>query len=458
MVVSDTGVKYPATVSTTQESGDDNDWTNASSVGADDGDYARITHPSFSSPDTSYLLMATNFSMGVPAGAIINGIKVEIERYYENGTVADYDVCLTKNGTTRVGDDKSTGAAFPSSPAITTFGGAADLWGTNWTVDEVNASTFGVLYKMQATGSASDGYVDFIRVTVYYTTLTPKTSSDSGVGTESYLELVMPGEESIPAASYSQGEVASGSDIVAQAEAILSSSEAGAGAEALLDRDLRIEETGSGADALVALITSILGVETGAGLDELVELFKGIIEKFSSDTGIGTETVVSLLCNLLRSEIGSGVEGLIGRLIALSESGSGADIVAQIEAILLRSEAGSGSEILNSRGLTSPEIGSGIETLIARLLTSVELGSGLDAIVEIIQAFAKMSSDAGSGVDARVSLLVALLKAELGTGLESLKDRILALSDETGEGADASQQGATLQGSDSGFCGEILEG
>src|SRR3990167_8032353 len=108
--MADTGVKYPATVSTTQETGDDNDWVSASNVGGDDATYASITHATFDNGDVSYLLRATNFSMGVPAGATIDGIKVEIERYYANGQVIDVDVNLTKNGTARVGSDYSTGA------------------------------------------------------------------------------------------------------------------------------------------------------------------------------------------------------------------------------------------------------------------------------------------------------------------------------------------------------------
>ena len=167
--MADTGVKYPATVSTVQETGDDNDWTTPANVGADDAAYASITAASFDSPDTSWLLKATNLSMGVPSGATINGILVEIERYYAAGSVADYDVVLTKDGSARVGDDKSAGATFPTSPAITSFGGATDLWGTTWTVDEINATTFGVLYKMQATAANADGFLDFIRVTVTYT-------------------------------------------------------------------------------------------------------------------------------------------------------------------------------------------------------------------------------------------------------------------------------------------------
>ena len=169
--MSDTGVKYPATVSTVKETGDDNDWVDPSNVGANDAAYASITATTFDTGDVSYLLKATNFSMGVPTGATINGILVEIERYCDSGEVCeDVDVCLTKDGSARVGDDKSAGADFNAGSVTTvSFGGAADLWGTTWTAAEVNASTFGVLYKMGAVNDNADGYVDFIRVTITYT-------------------------------------------------------------------------------------------------------------------------------------------------------------------------------------------------------------------------------------------------------------------------------------------------
>lgn len=181
--MADTGVKYPASVATAKETGDDNDWTTAANVGANDGAYASITAATFDSPDTSYVMRATNLSMGVPAGATINGILVEIERHSANGAVADDDVCLTKDGSTRAGDDLSTGATFnPTTDTTVSFGGATNLWNTTWTAAQVNASTFGVIYKMTATGTDSDGFVDFIRVTVYYTAAVNDSYNASALG------------------------------------------------------------------------------------------------------------------------------------------------------------------------------------------------------------------------------------------------------------------------------------
>ena len=51
--MADTGVKYPATVSTVKETGDANDWTTPGNVGADDAAYASITASTFDNPDLS---------------------------------------------------------------------------------------------------------------------------------------------------------------------------------------------------------------------------------------------------------------------------------------------------------------------------------------------------------------------------------------------------------------------
>ena len=46
------------------------------------------------------------------------------------------------------GDNKSTGAALPTSETTTSFGGVSDLWGNTLTVAKVNASDFGVVVSI----------------------------------------------------------------------------------------------------------------------------------------------------------------------------------------------------------------------------------------------------------------------------------------------------------------------
>lgn len=62
-------------------------------------------------------------------------------------------VKLVKGGTIS-GNEKATGAVT-TTDAYYTFGGAADLWGVTLTDTDVNASTFGVVVSLKATGYAT---------------------------------------------------------------------------------------------------------------------------------------------------------------------------------------------------------------------------------------------------------------------------------------------------------------
>lgn len=115
----------------------------------------------------------------------------------------EFDIRISKNAPagTIAGDNKSTGAGFPGTDAYTSYGGASDLWGQTWSVDDINASTFGPLFRITGdfstsrylytanygfsipSGATIDGIllevekgitgttarVDHIRITVYYT-------------------------------------------------------------------------------------------------------------------------------------------------------------------------------------------------------------------------------------------------------------------------------------------------
>jgi hypothetical protein len=120
----------------------------------------------------SHWLWASNFGGSiVPSGATITGIKVEVERQNVADDVVDYSARIVKGGAIagaerRQGFDWAFGA-----DAYVTYGGEADLWGTTWTVAEINSGTFG--FALSAQNRDPSGYavpyVDHIRLTVYYT-------------------------------------------------------------------------------------------------------------------------------------------------------------------------------------------------------------------------------------------------------------------------------------------------
>jgi hypothetical protein len=159
-----TGVKYPTAEANVNPG--DVDWSNRTNIYSDNGLYASFW---VFVMNTRYL-HATDYDFAIPSDATINGIMVEIEKYYsDTAYVRDNTVQLIKGGT-KMGDNKASGSAWPTSAGITTYGGPSDLWGLSFTPADINASDFGVALKAEGVNNSSHyGYVDYMRITVYYT-------------------------------------------------------------------------------------------------------------------------------------------------------------------------------------------------------------------------------------------------------------------------------------------------
>lgn len=112
---------------------------------------------------TSHFLRFTAYGFAIPAGATIDGIVVEVARGVSGGSATTAAAILYKAGS-QVGTAKTSGE-FGSA----TFGNATDLWGTSWTVAEINASGFG--FGVQATGGSNGTTITMsgARITVHYT-------------------------------------------------------------------------------------------------------------------------------------------------------------------------------------------------------------------------------------------------------------------------------------------------
>lgn len=169
----DTGAKYPGTGGTSAEAPyDDVDWTDPGNAMADDGSYATAVIPR---KGYTCVLRLIDFDFSIPAGVTIDGVKVEVRRCANVGNnLRDGLVQLTKDGTNGVGSNKAvSGINWPSSPANQEYGGGTDLWETSWTAAEINSAAFGVLFSAYNNHGAHSrtAYVDYIRVTVYYTPL-----------------------------------------------------------------------------------------------------------------------------------------------------------------------------------------------------------------------------------------------------------------------------------------------
>jgi hypothetical protein len=151
--------------------GTGSNWLNAVNVFESDNSYATVSAPAKRVLDSSVLLI-TGFGFTIPAGATIDGIKVEMERKKSpSGSVSDVQVGLTKDGMTGGGDPENVNV-WLSSEGYVTWGSATNLWGLSWTPAEVNDADFGFAFSASiiAGSSAScTASIDHVRITIYYT-------------------------------------------------------------------------------------------------------------------------------------------------------------------------------------------------------------------------------------------------------------------------------------------------
>ena len=133
---------------------------------------------------TSNIIKFTGFGFSIPAGATIDGIEVEIDWWATNGGMQEDIIQLYKAGTL-VGNNLSTSSTLPDSVETTSYkGGPTNLWGTTWTVDDINNSTFGLGIRCINTSLKFTATVniDVVRIRINYTLGgTPATAT--GIGT-----------------------------------------------------------------------------------------------------------------------------------------------------------------------------------------------------------------------------------------------------------------------------------
>ena len=102
--------------------GPSGNWSNPGRITANDNSYTSVT-------STSDLLEGTDFGFTIPAGSIINGIELEIERYASNNSGTrngrDNVVRLVKNGTP-IGTNNAIIGTYNTSEAIITYGSSTD--------------------------------------------------------------------------------------------------------------------------------------------------------------------------------------------------------------------------------------------------------------------------------------------------------------------------------------------
>lgn len=154
---------------------------NNSSIGSNSWNYTNkiytsdnyFTTVSLDKDHISNYLIASDFRFFVPAGVVINGIKVAIERKegnkHSSGYIRDYSVKILKNNTITGTDHAVTSTNWPTSEQTVSYGSSTDLWGQTWTSSDINSSNFGVTIAVKCASDSEDAKIDNIKITVYYT-------------------------------------------------------------------------------------------------------------------------------------------------------------------------------------------------------------------------------------------------------------------------------------------------
>ena len=139
------------------------------------------------SAESDYIRFS-NFNFNIPTGATIQGITVEIDRYATQNTedsILD-DVIRLRKTSGQVGTNKATATWWDTidNDAYDSYGGSLDLWGTTWSVAEINNADFGVDIAVKNIGSTNTAYVDHVRVIIYYGSSGEVWQNPSNVGSQ----------------------------------------------------------------------------------------------------------------------------------------------------------------------------------------------------------------------------------------------------------------------------------
>lgn len=180
-------------------------WMTPANITADDAATAQINN--VNNLEVTHYLKGTGLGFAVPSDATIDGIVLEVERRAtgSGSATTDSSVRLLKAGSP-TGQNKASGAVWPTTDGTATYGSPTDLWGTTWTPAEVNAGDFGAVLSATNPSAANAALrVDFLRVTVHYTEAVipppnPAQEFDFPVGTElevtdEGLHVTVPGGE-----------------------------------------------------------------------------------------------------------------------------------------------------------------------------------------------------------------------------------------------------------------------
>lgn len=115
--------------------------------------------------NATQFLNATTFGFSIPATNTINGISVTFDVQVSDPPNGNLAVQMLKAGSA-VGGAKTYTASVNTVQTIT-LGGSADLWGTTWTYNDINQTTFGVNFIGNDATNACNWSIRNVKITVF---------------------------------------------------------------------------------------------------------------------------------------------------------------------------------------------------------------------------------------------------------------------------------------------------
>lgn len=148
-------------------------WTTPSNATALDATATVATNLDASSSQT---LSVTNFGFAIPAGAVVDAIKVVNYRNMQSGSgpglVIDEVIKLIKSGTISGSNYADVNKEWPKGTSTFSpgyYGQGSDLWGLHLTTQDVNLSTFGVaIQAREDDGDQRDARIDYVSMRIRY--------------------------------------------------------------------------------------------------------------------------------------------------------------------------------------------------------------------------------------------------------------------------------------------------
>jgi len=149
-------------------------WANAGNITADDGSNATVSGRRLSAAQSDSL-RGTSFGFSIPVGATIDGIVFEVQwsaSYNNTTSFVEANLIRLVKASSPVGNTEDFGG-MPTSLTTSTIGTSSYLWGTTWSVSDINDSGFGVQVSMYLDESGNavvpTALVDYFKLTVHYT-------------------------------------------------------------------------------------------------------------------------------------------------------------------------------------------------------------------------------------------------------------------------------------------------